>query len=420
MDSLGQKIRKIRKERGITQIELCEGIVTSSMISQIESDRATPSLALLERLAKRLQVDVSQFMPDIHQKTDLAHTYRRARHLLDIGRYEEALPLLKTVCFPLAPQFKGDVVYNDLAHCYQTLGRLSEAAQTYELVVQAALEKDEIPAAVHAYFNLGTLERRRNRLSLARMYWQRANEFLLRYPDLHMPVSMRIRANLGRVYREEQRYDLAIACFESAIVTAETYAPPLELAMVYHGLSNVYIELQNYEEAIRFNTKAWNAYDYAHHTRGVNQCKINHLFIMRCMGRHTEAVEKLSEYIPTREMHDDPIRLANAFGERAQNLLALGHCQDALEDADKAISFDKENSTLLREMHFVRAQCFMVQEKYEKVIQEVEQGLRHVKNSEVHHYIRFQRLERTALERLGQPFVLEESMIQLAEAILGV
>src|SRR5579875_702995 len=106
MNSLGQKIKNLRKARNMTQSMLCDGLVTASMISQIESDRATPSASLLAQIAARLDVDISYFASDVSNKTDQVQNYRRARGLIEEHKFEEALPLLQGIVFPLAPQFK--------------------------------------------------------------------------------------------------------------------------------------------------------------------------------------------------------------------------------------------------------------------------------------------------------------------------
>ncbi|MBI2878610.1 MAG: helix-turn-helix transcriptional regulator, partial [Candidatus Rokubacteria bacterium] len=53
--SLGARLKDLRKERGIRQKELAaRSGLTPSLISQIESDKLTPSLHTLGRLAGAL------------------------------------------------------------------------------------------------------------------------------------------------------------------------------------------------------------------------------------------------------------------------------------------------------------------------------------------------------------------------------
>lgn len=56
MATLGTRIRDLRTRRGITQTQLAEGLVTPSMISQIESGKSHPSRQLIAELAERLGV----------------------------------------------------------------------------------------------------------------------------------------------------------------------------------------------------------------------------------------------------------------------------------------------------------------------------------------------------------------------------
>ena len=58
---IGEKIRNIRKSKNMTIVELSEEInVTSGYISQIERDLISPSLTVLKRLSKALDVPLSE------------------------------------------------------------------------------------------------------------------------------------------------------------------------------------------------------------------------------------------------------------------------------------------------------------------------------------------------------------------------
>lgn len=59
---LGEKLRIARQEAGLSQRQLCEGIVTRNMLSQIENGTARPSMETLMALARRLGKPVSFFL----------------------------------------------------------------------------------------------------------------------------------------------------------------------------------------------------------------------------------------------------------------------------------------------------------------------------------------------------------------------
>ncbi|MCL6548477.1 MAG: helix-turn-helix transcriptional regulator, partial [Alicyclobacillus sp.] len=200
MSSLGQKIRELRKQRKLTQQELAAGLVTASMVSQIESDRATPSPKLLEQLAERLGVDTAYFREDMTHKSDQVQTYRRAKLLIDMQQYADAIPLLESLLYPRSPQFREEVLYQELAECHIQLGQYDQAEEMYERVVRSAVEKGNVPDAVRAYFELGRARRNRGQLGVARMFWQRAKELLARHPEVNMPLALKIEMSLARVH----------------------------------------------------------------------------------------------------------------------------------------------------------------------------------------------------------------------------
>ena len=69
--NLGGKIKAIRKELGMTQKELSEGIVTRNMLSRIENGEALPSLSTLSLIAERLSVPVGYIIDDRDDGTKL-------------------------------------------------------------------------------------------------------------------------------------------------------------------------------------------------------------------------------------------------------------------------------------------------------------------------------------------------------------
>ena len=57
----GEKIKLLRKARGLTQAELSGGFITRNMLSQIERGASLPSFATLEYLCEKLDIDAGYF-----------------------------------------------------------------------------------------------------------------------------------------------------------------------------------------------------------------------------------------------------------------------------------------------------------------------------------------------------------------------
>ena len=61
---LGQKLKAARLEANLSQRQLCDGIVTRNMLSQIENGAAHPSMDTLRHFAARLGKSISYFLED--------------------------------------------------------------------------------------------------------------------------------------------------------------------------------------------------------------------------------------------------------------------------------------------------------------------------------------------------------------------
>ena len=58
---LGKKVQRLRKAAGLTQEELAEKVeVSRAYIGYIEQARNTPSIELLEKIARALRVDIKE------------------------------------------------------------------------------------------------------------------------------------------------------------------------------------------------------------------------------------------------------------------------------------------------------------------------------------------------------------------------
>lgn len=116
--TLGQKIRSLRKERGITQATLCGDHMTRNMLSQIENDIATPSLQTVCFLAKQLSVPVGYLLDDdadalVYRKAGLIEQIRT--HYAS-GSWQECIDVCKQL-----NDFDDELALL-LADCYLQLG----------------------------------------------------------------------------------------------------------------------------------------------------------------------------------------------------------------------------------------------------------------------------------------------------------
>ena len=94
--TLGEKIKKARSDRRMTQAEVAGDAVTRNMLSLIESGAASPSFETLTAIAKKLELPLAYFLsegddPFVYLKEERMPAVRRA---FAAGRYEECIRTL--------------------------------------------------------------------------------------------------------------------------------------------------------------------------------------------------------------------------------------------------------------------------------------------------------------------------------------
>ena len=74
--TLGQKLKKARLDRGLTQSQVVGDRITRNMLSQLENDLASPSVGTLEYLASVLGVQAAWLLADEKEEEAAGRTER--------------------------------------------------------------------------------------------------------------------------------------------------------------------------------------------------------------------------------------------------------------------------------------------------------------------------------------------------------
>ncbi|MFC6463530.1 helix-turn-helix domain-containing protein [Marinilactibacillus sp. GCM10026970] len=96
---LGEKIKRRRKEIGMTQIDLAEGICTQAMVSRLEKQKVRPSRDLMEKLADRMDTPMSFFYGEDSLETrhsQVSQLCKMVRQHLDRREYDSVAYLVET------------------------------------------------------------------------------------------------------------------------------------------------------------------------------------------------------------------------------------------------------------------------------------------------------------------------------------
>ncbi|WP_208559501.1 helix-turn-helix domain-containing protein [Marinilactibacillus kalidii] len=111
---LGEKIKRRRKEIGMTQIDLAEGICTQAMVSRLEKQKVRPSRDLMEKLADRMDTPMSFFYGEDSLETrhsQVSQLCRMIRQHLDRREYDSVAYLVETNHELIARSIGDDKVF---------------------------------------------------------------------------------------------------------------------------------------------------------------------------------------------------------------------------------------------------------------------------------------------------------------------
>ena len=104
---IGQRLRQARLEKGLSQRQLCQELITRNMLSQIENGSARPSMEVLCTLAARLEKPVSFFLEESVVASANQAVMEKARNAYGQGDWEQALEHLEDYRRP-DPLFDGE------------------------------------------------------------------------------------------------------------------------------------------------------------------------------------------------------------------------------------------------------------------------------------------------------------------------
>src|SRR5579864_7021846 len=130
-ENLGQRIRRIRHERGMSLAKVSGGDFSRAFLNQVEFGRVQPSTRVLRVIAVRLGTDVNYLLEGRELAVERELALEKARVLLARGEPRKALlalrPVLDSTEWPL-----GTDARLCQAQALEALGRSEEASTVVE------------------------------------------------------------------------------------------------------------------------------------------------------------------------------------------------------------------------------------------------------------------------------------------------
>ena len=209
----GALLKEYRKKKGLTQVQLAEGICEQATVSNIENKNMSPGINILSALCKKLNVEISDILVET-EEDKIRKKLSEIQSLNAVSKYKESYEILQTVD-------QKKVSNSDLLN--QIL--------FYQGLLDHLYAKKEDAALF--YFN---------------QVLEQTTE-----TDIH---HLQAAANVAMIYLAKGELDFAKVYVERTLkILNDTDFDNLMVCAVYYNIATYYSKIENYEKAIQLCEK---------------------------------------------------------------------------------------------------------------------------------------------------------------------
>lgn len=254
MKILGAKIKQARKQKGLSQSQLAQGICTQATVSLIEKNNQLPSMPILTRICDRLDITLTDVIEDDNQT--LTAIFNQLDRLFSAGDFEKARTVLNNIGIK---QLQDDY---DKKRYYYYLGMLAElfendvddAIFNFELVAhQFDNDLPDIYAAL-ALAHLAELYQQKNDDHQAVAFVNQALNYLGRLPDetgQHFEQHVQIAQRCLTVLIANEKWESARRLVDETLALIQGQHSTYQLGQMYCQSVAIYLAAGQIELATR-------------------------------------------------------------------------------------------------------------------------------------------------------------------------
>lgn len=260
--TIGQRVKRHRTERGLSQMELAEGICSHQTVSLLETDKHTPSVQIMRRLAEKLEIPLHEMMCDRERELEVKLQVEILKVYVEQSEYDRGLLLLDELeqRQDLTDYHKTQLLLLR-SECWM---RTNCAQEAIELLTNIKSSLETTRQGDHRFLaefhnKLGNAYYFASNMIYAHMNYMRALEECEKVPELFL-VLAEIRFNLGTVCSWLGFYTDAQSYLTESLETFTRIADTKRLASAYFSLGVLYKNLSRYEDAESYLLQALTLY----------------------------------------------------------------------------------------------------------------------------------------------------------------
>jgi tetratricopeptide (TPR) repeat protein len=340
---LGERLRTLRVNAGLTQTDLAGERFSKEYVSQIERGKTRPTQETIEWLAQRLAVDpgflASGVSADERGRIETALT--RAEALSESREYADSLQEFQMIRPAVLGIASPELEVRALAGEAWALMRTGEVKPAIELLNRArSLVEEPMFSDVDRADILFRLGACRVELSSIQTAIGLLNEALVLAERSELPCD-RLRAEIlryrSRCYRRQRDYEAAREDLERALELAEALDDPQAVAGVYFHASLVAERQGQWVLARKYAEQAKAQFEEIADRATVGKVLNNLGGLNFLLGKPDAAIEQLTDSFKMLLEYGSEADAARAVSSLAQVNLRTGQIEPAEEQARQAL-----------------------------------------------------------------------------------
>jgi len=329
LNSVGERLRQARTDKGMTQAELSQGLATKGFISLVERNLANCSLPKLRLLAGRLGRPLSYFLPEAPAES-IQYLAKTGELALRAGVPKQALKAIDE-------GLQLEITANSRANLLRlkgmalfAIGRWQKALG--ELQAAAALAPPDDPELTAAiYTEMGAVLGSQERFTASIEANLRALGLLDRCKHADLDLRARVLTNLANdSYHLGQLADATIY-LQQALALATDAESLLRMANAHMALGITARASGDFEGALKHCDRALAMHRLLGHEQTANRILNNLADVHFAAGRIDEARHYQQACLDRARQSNDMVAVAAAASELSRYALADGALDDSLQ-----------------------------------------------------------------------------------------
>lgn len=306
--SLGEKIKKLRKEKNMTLKELAGDRITAAQISHIERDKSHTSYELLEYLSERLDVSID--------------------YLLETKEMQS-----KKITDNLILQ----------SEIYIKRDALDEAEKEIEEIIEICEEYDLSENYGKCNYLLGNIYLKRKNSRKANFYFEKALFHFIKNDDKKRIFQCYM--NIANIYFEDKFYQVALTnyYFAKEILDEINVDDPDTYKELYSKISKCYIKMNDIEKALEFIEKIGNIDNEYSPEQEVEMLVLKAKNLL-AEGNYVESKDYFAKALKIIEKEENKDKLAKVYLTVSDIYGEMGDNEKFLEYSEKVYDIKKNDS----------------------------------------------------------------------------